>query len=168
MTRALRQLLTHALLVLAAALQLACQTPSAPTSGGLSEHQIVALMRAGFTLSDDGWSLSLDGPILFASNDDHLSEQAYTGLRQLSETLRSVGIDRVRVEGHADNTGSESHNQALSARRAEVVARAMADHGIPYENIKRRAMGSIHPIADNDTPEGRAQNRRVAIIVPAD
>lgn len=166
MTPALRPLLTFALLLLTAVLQLACQTTSAPTAG-LNQRQIDALTRAGFTLTEDGWSRSLDGPILFASNDDQLSEQAYKTLRQLTETLRAVEIDRLMVEGHADNTGSQRYNQALSERRAEAVARAIADNGIPYANIGHRGMGSAHPIADNGTAEGRAQNRRVAIIVPA-
>jgi len=161
----LRQL-AAATLIAATALLLGCQTPPAPT-GGLEQRQIAALVRAGFTLTDEGWGLNLAGPILFDSNDDQLSERAHNALRRITETLRGVDIDSLRVEGHADNTGSERHNQALSQRRADAVARAIADYGIPYGNIERRGLGSAHPVANNASPEGRAQNRRVAIIVPA-
>jgi len=155
------------LAALATALLLGCQTPPPAASGGMSQRQVAALLRAGFTLGDAGWGLSLDGPILFDSNDDQLSERAHKALRQVTEALRSVDIDSLRVEGHADNTGNERNNQALSQRRADAVARAIADYGIPYGNIVRRGLGSAHPIADNASAEGRAQNRRVAIIVPA-
>ncbi|NMG66976.1 OmpA family protein [Azoarcus indigens] len=156
-----------AMLLAATTLLLGCQTPPTAPAAGLEQRQIAALLRAGFTLTDEGWGLNLDGPILFDSNDDQLSERAHKALQQLTETLRSVDIDNLRVEGHADNTGSERHNQALSQRRADAVAKAIAEYGIPYDNIVRRGLGSAHPVADNASAEGRAQNRRVAIIVPA-
>ena len=63
--------------------------------------------------------------------------------------------------------GAPDYNMALSERRAEAVARELARHGLTYGSIIRRGFGSMRPIADNATPAGRAQNRRVAIIVPA-
>jgi outer membrane protein OmpA-like peptidoglycan-associated protein len=85
----------------------------------------------------------------------------------MARELRKVGIERIRVEGHTDNLGSRSHNLELSRRRAEVVAQAFVASGFPDAGIERKAWGFAHPAASNDSPEGRALNRRVAIVVVA-
>ncbi|WP_086013370.1 OmpA family protein [Thauera linaloolentis] len=154
--------------MLAAALLLgACQTQP-PAARGLSEAQIATLIKAGFTETEDGWGLNLSGRILFATDTDQLTDEAAGIIEQVATALSIIEIDRVRVEGHTDNTGSPEYNQALSERRAEAVAREIARHGILDRNVVRRSFGNTRPIADNATPEGRAQNRRVAIIVPGD
>jgi hypothetical protein len=71
------------------------------------------------------------------------------------------------IEGHTDNLGTRGYNVELSRRRAEVVAREFVANGFPDATIERKAWGFEHPVASNDTPEGRALNRRVAIVVVA-
>jgi outer membrane protein OmpA-like peptidoglycan-associated protein len=154
-----------ALLVLALCLS-ACQTVPAPRR--FTDAQIATLIKAGFTETEDGWGLDLSGQILFATDTDQLTEQASGIIEKVTQALHIIEIDSVRVDGHTDNTGSPDYNLMLSERRAEAVAREVARHGIPASRIVRRGFGSARPIADNATPEGRAQNRRVAIIVPGD
>ncbi|MFP6561686.1 peptidoglycan DD-metalloendopeptidase family protein [Paraburkholderia sp. B3] len=72
---------------------------------------------------------------------------------------------RVVVEGHTDNVGSRDANLALSDARAQVVAAALERDGIAASRITIRGYASDHPIADNDTEEGRAQNRRAEIRI---
>jgi outer membrane protein OmpA-like peptidoglycan-associated protein len=154
-----------AMLALALCLS-ACQTVPAPRR--LTDAQIAMLIKAGFTETEDGWGLDLSGQILFATDTDQLTDQASGIIEQVTRALHIIEIDSVRVDGHTDNIGSPDYNRMLSERRAEVVAREIARHGIPEPNIIRRGFGSVRPIADNATQEGRAQNRRVAIIVPGD
>ncbi|WP_341644097.1 OmpA family protein [Thauera sp. SDU_THAU2] len=158
--------LVRCFLALAAAVLLAaCQTT--PDTHGLSAEQIAALERMGFVETEDGWGLNLDGRILFDTDTDQVSGEASEIITRVVDTLKIIGIDAVRVEGHTDNTGTPDYNMALAERRAGAVARELARHGLPHDNIVRRSFGSMRPIADNATADGRAQNRRVAIIVPA-
>ena len=71
---------------------------------------------------------------------------------------------RVRVEGHTDSTGSAETNRALSQSRAEAVAAALAARGVAADRFEPRGFGPDQPVADNATPEGRQQNRRVALV----
>jgi len=73
---------------------------------------------------------------------------------------------QVFVCGHTDPTGSAGHNAVLALRRAEVVAGYLAQRGIDPRLIKTQGFGSAYPVASNDTPEGRARNRRTEIILP--
>ena len=72
------------------------------------------------------------------------------------------------MEGHTDNYGDEGYNQKLSERRAESVAAVFREAGMPAANIEVRGLGMSKPVADNKTRAGRSENRRVAIIVPAE
>jgi outer membrane protein OmpA-like peptidoglycan-associated protein len=83
----------------------------------------------------------------------------------LDEAIRVIGEQdgdfAVVLEGHTDSIGTMGYNQELSERRAESVRRYMVDHGVPTEKIRSVGYGETRPVADNSTPEGRAQNRRV-------
>lgn len=79
--------------------------------------------------------------------------------------LREHPDVRVAAEGHTDAIGSEAYNLRLSERRATTVRDYMIEQGIAPDRIVARGYGKARPIADNDTPEGRAQNRRVDIVV---
>lgn len=73
---------------------------------------------------------------------------------------------RVYVCGHTDPTGHASHNAVLALKRAEVVTDYLAAKGVKKALIKTQGFGSAYPVAGNDTPAGRAQNRRTEIILP--
>ena len=74
----------------------------------------------------------------------------------------------ILIEGHTDNQGSLAYNRALSAARADAVAKALITRGVPAARITTQGMGYLRPIASNDTQAGRASNRRVEILVRAE
>ena len=162
--------------VFAAALVLAaCSTQPAPTlpataisaSPDQRQVRIAALRDLGFSESDAGWELNLSGRVTFAINDATLSPQALGTVERVAQTLRSIGIERLAIEGHTDSQGSVGLNQDLSERRAEAVAVLFAARGFRLSEIVRRGFGFSRPVADNSTENGRQQNRRVTIIVPS-
>ncbi len=154
------------IVLLGAILTSACQTQR-PKPVAFSAEQIAALQDLGFEENNEGWALNLGSRILFATGADRLTAKDRAEIKKVADTLHAVGIDTMRVEGHADNVGAEPFNIQLSERRAEAVAREMAANGIPYDNIQKVGLGATHPVADNDTRDGRMQNRRATIIVTA-
>lgn len=156
-----------ATLLVGGALQ-GCQTTPPPSVVETVDSKAVALQTMGFVRTDDGWELSLGAKLLFETNKDVLSESGRASIDEVSRTLRQMGIDRVRIEGHTDNVGSAARNQALSLRRARSVATEFVKSGWSSGDIERDGHGFDKPVADNSTAEGRAENRRVVITVPAD
>jgi outer membrane protein OmpA-like peptidoglycan-associated protein len=147
----------------------ACQTPPPPPEPhGLSDEQIEALRKIGFYREEAGWELALDGRILFDRNDANLTEETRGTIENVVTTLKMVGINRLTIEGYTDASGDEQRNQVLSLRRAETVARYIASLGMFYEDLTVKARGMANPVADNRTSAGRAQNRRVVLIVTTD
>ena len=86
-------------------------------------------------------------------------------MSSLVSTIKKVPNAHVRVEGYADNRGTEEYNQALSLRRAEAVKQQLMEQGIDKNQIQTSALGETSPVADNATIEGRALNRRAEIMV---
>ena len=168
-TRTRRQLL----LVCACATLLlaACQsTPSAPepvVTTPTAEQREAELLRLGFKRTDDGWEFSFPGKLLFDTASDALDAENQLAAEKIAKGLQQLGIDSLRIEGHTDNVGPVPYNQALSLKRAEAVARALVAAGLPPARLRIRGLGKDNPVADNGTPEGRLQNRRVAVIVPS-
>jgi outer membrane protein OmpA-like peptidoglycan-associated protein len=80
-------------------------------------------------------------------------------------TSHFAGI-QVFVCGHTDPSGSSSRNAVLAFKRAEVVTGYLVKQGVDPKLIKTQGFGSTYPVAGNDTPEGRALNRRTEIILP--
>jgi len=109
--------------------------------------------------------LSLTG-VNFATNKADLTPHAMAQLDQAVELLtQTTNVVGVRVEGHTDSRGAEEYNHHLSQKRAEAVVHYLASRGINAEHLHAVGMGEGHPIAGNDTAEGRAQNRRVDFVV---
>jgi outer membrane protein OmpA-like peptidoglycan-associated protein len=112
-----------------------------------------------------GTIITLSGSVLFRSNDSALLPAALSGLDQVAEALVARG-QRVSVEGYTDSRGSPSSNMVLSQRRAEAVRTYLITRGFPMDKIEAHGMGPDRPIADNASAEGRANNRRVEIVIP--
>jgi outer membrane protein OmpA-like peptidoglycan-associated protein len=147
----------------------ACQSPpQAGPTPTTSEARAVALRSLGFEPQKDEWTLNLGIKLLFDTDVDTLTPDGRDALRTVARTLRELGIDHLRVEGHTDTIGPAAYNRKLSQRRAESVARELARAGISDDAIERVGIGHRKPAADNATAEGRAQNRRVVITVRAD
>ncbi|MDZ3995398.1 OmpA family protein [Pseudomonas sp. Teo4] len=139
-----------------------CQ--SAPPKG-LSAEQIAVLKREGFAPTEEGWAYDLSGKVLFGSDLDSLNGQSEAIVERIGKALLGVGIQNVRVDGHADASGKAAYNQQLSERRAQSVAKALIGVGMPAQNIRTRGLGSSQPVADNRSSAGRTENRRVSIVV---
>jgi len=105
--------------------------------------------------------------LTFASDKYDLSLTFTAMLDRQAELLTShfSGI-HIFVCGHADDTGNASHNAVLALRRAEVVTDYLSRKGVSKGLIKTQGFGSAYPVAGNDTPAGRALNRRTEIILP--
>ena len=79
--------------------------------------------------------------------------------------LAKYADDRIRIQGHTDSTGSVSHNEELSMRRAQSVREVLGSRGVKPEQMLVEGIGEAHPIADNRTAAGRSQNRRVELHI---
>ncbi|NND68363.1 MAG: OmpA family protein [Halioglobus sp.] len=98
----------------------------------------------------------------FATDSTVVGPQYFADLTELAEFLGRFQDLEVDVEGHTDSVGAESYNQGLSQRRAQAVVDLLVnEHGIARERLQAKGYGETRPVASNDTPEGRAQNRRV-------
>jgi outer membrane protein OmpA-like peptidoglycan-associated protein len=157
--------LFSALLLIATLALTGCQT--APQKG-LTPTQVAVLQQQGFELTDEGWEFGLSGKVLFGSDVESLNAQSTEIVERIGKALLSVGIERVRVDGHTDASGKETYNQQLSLRRAKSVANVLGTVGMKQENIQLQGLGSSEPVASNATAAGRTENRRVAIVVSAD
>ena len=121
----------------------------------------------------DKLTVNLVEKILFPSGSADLTPAGIKVIRQVGDILKEVDDKDIRVEGHTDNLGISKalqtkfpSNWELSAARAANVVRVLQrEVGIPGEKLEIGAYGSFRPVADNGTPEGRAQNRRIQIVL---
>jgi outer membrane protein OmpA-like peptidoglycan-associated protein len=113
-----------------------------------------------------GMVITLSGAVLFASNKSDLLPSAQAKLAEVAQALtQQDSQSRVTVEGHTDSQGGASFNQDLSQRRAQSVRDYLVTRGMAADRITSQGFGLTRPIADNATAEGRADNRRVEIVV---
>lgn len=111
--------------------------------------------------------LNMASDITFDTDSDRVKPQFYQVLAAVGEVLTHYNRTTIEVSGHTDSTGSAQHNQDLSQRRADSVARVLEDNGVIPERMYVEGFGKSHPIATNATAAGRALNRRVEIqIIP--
>jgi outer membrane protein OmpA-like peptidoglycan-associated protein len=113
-----------------------------------------------------GMVITLSGSVLFESNKSDVLPAAQSKLMDVANALMKQDPEsKIVVQGYTDSRGSDSLNQELSQRRAETVRGYLAGHGVPSDRISAQGFGAASPIADNASPEGRANNRRVEIVV---
>jgi outer membrane protein OmpA-like peptidoglycan-associated protein len=112
-----------------------------------------------------GMVITLSGSVLFASNQAVLLPEAQQRLNQVAEALLQSPDRPLVIEGHTDARGSDSRNFELSQQRAEAVRSYLIGRGYQAEKIQALGIGKSRPVADNATAEGRANNRRVEIVV---
>jgi outer membrane protein OmpA-like peptidoglycan-associated protein len=125
-----------------------------------------ALAKSMAMKSDDrGTVITLSGGVLFATGQSTLLPGAQEQLNKVADALKTQAERTFTVEGHTDNVGTDAANQTLSQKRAEAVRDYLIVRGVSANAITAVGKGSTVPIGDNKTPEGRAMNRRVEIIV---
>lgn len=109
--------------------------------------------------------LNMPGNITFATDSADLASNFYPTLNSVALVLKKYNQTYVDIMGHTDSTGSEQYNQELSQRRAGSVAAYLQSQGVEPARLITRGMGEGSPIAGNETAAGRAQNRRVEIVL---
>ncbi len=112
-----------------------------------------------------GLVITLSGSILFTSGQATILADARPKLDEIALALQKSEGNTFVVEGHTDSRGSESFNQDLSVRRAQSVRDYLVDRGVPSGKIRAAGFGKSRPVTENDTAEGRANNRRVEIVI---
>jgi outer membrane protein OmpA-like peptidoglycan-associated protein len=127
--------------------------------------KLVAASAAAIKEEPRGTVITIPSGVLFTSGKSMLLPGAQAKLMAVAEALRDQEDRKIIVEGHTDSTGSDATNQELSMARAQSVRDLLTSHGVPADRITAQGFGSSRPVADNKSPEGRANNRRVEIIV---
>ena len=112
-----------------------------------------------------GIVITLSGAVLFATGEHSLLPIAKEKLREVAQALIEQGDSTILVEGHTDSRGSSDKNHELSLLRAQEVRGYLVSQGIPTNDIQAAGLGEERPLASNESAEGRANNRRVEIIV---
>ena len=113
-----------------------------------------------------GMVITLSGSVLFVSNKSDLLPGAQLKLDNVAEALATQDSEsKIVVEGHTDSQGGAPYNQELSQRRAQTVRDYLVTKGIASDRVTSQGFGLTRPIADNASAEGRANNRRVEIVV---
>jgi len=113
-----------------------------------------------------GMVITLSGQVLFVTGKAELLPAARDQLDQVAAALKDQGdLKPMVVEGYTDSVGSDTNNLKLSKDRAEAVRVYLVSKGVPSDKITSVGKGKSNPVASNDTPDGRANNRRVEIIV---
>jgi outer membrane protein OmpA-like peptidoglycan-associated protein len=119
------------------------------------------------TRMGDNITLNMPSNITFALNSSDLNAQFFNALDGVSMVLKEYDKTVIEVAGHTDSSGSDQYNQALSERRAQAVAGYLGSHGVKTQRLITIGAGEGHPVASNDTEQGRSANRRVELtIVP--
>ncbi|RKH32547.1 DUF4398 domain-containing protein [Corallococcus praedator] len=111
-----------------------------------------------------GTVVTLSGSVLFATNATDLLPAARDRLSDVATALKE-SKNPLLIEGYTDSRGTDTYNEQLSERRAESVRDFLINQGVPSDRINIRGMGENRPVASNATAEGRANNRRVEIVV---
>lgn len=121
--------------------------------------------RVQINNTGDRLVVTLPQDILFATDSSTVNSGLRGDLLTVADSLRNYPDSTVQVVGHTDSTGSAAHNQALSERRANAVADVLRQGGVSYNRVRTFGRGEDQPIASNLTPEGKALNRRVEIVI---
>jgi outer membrane protein OmpA-like peptidoglycan-associated protein len=113
----------------------------------------------------EGIKITFGSDILFDVDSYELKSETKKQLTEFAQTLNKYEDTDIRIEGHADATGSDDHNLKLSKQRADAVANYLEAQGVKTSRIDEKGYGESQPVADNSTEAGRRKNRRVDVAV---
>jgi outer membrane protein OmpA-like peptidoglycan-associated protein len=138
------------------------QEAEARAAAAMASLQQVATVKE----EQRGTVITLSGSVLFPTGGNTLSDIARQSLDQVATALQEQPQGtHIRIEGYTDARGSDTSNEQLSQRRAQTVRDYLAQKGVDANALEAVGRGEASPIASNDTPDGRASNRRVEIVV---
>lgn len=115
-----------------------------------------------------GVVITLSGSVLFATAKSDLLPIAQDKLAQVAKAVQGQGYKSLVVQGYTDSRGNAADNDRLSLKRAQSVRDYLITQGIPADKVTAEGKGANNPVATNDTADGRAENRRVEIVVTPD
>lgn len=124
----------------------------------------LAQFQAQVRQTDRGVVLTL-GDVLFGFDKAELTPGSARNLTPLAEFLQEYPDRQVVVEGHTDSIGPEQYNEQLSEQRAQAVRDYLARNGVDPDRVVTRGFGEQYPVASNENPGGRQQNRRVNVVI---
>lgn len=141
-----------------------CETPG--KIGQMSKFDIANASTEDIAkaLKEDG-KVVISGGILFATDSAELAPSAEDLVMRVSEVMKKNPDLNISVVGHTDNTGDYNYNVQLSERRAKAFANALIKDGVSANRLTAVGVGPQSLVATNDTAEGRAQNRRVELVL---
>lgn len=116
----------------------------------------------------DQIQLNMPSAITFGSDSSELSSQIHAPLDGVIKVLGEYPDTLVNIAGYTDSTGAAAYNQRLSELRAQAVGNYLARGGVNFNRLIMQGYGASNYVASNDTPEGRAQNRRVTVTLVPD
>ncbi len=132
------------------------------------DQQIKQLKDSLNARQTDRGTLVTFGDVLFATDKAELNSNGLANINKLAQYLQENPERKVIVEGYTDSTGTASHNQSLSERRAGSVRAALVKMGVDPARIVAQGYGKEYPVADNSSTSGRAMNRRVEVTISND
>lgn len=145
------------------------------TVGGLIGRQMdkqeaelrTQMEGTGVEVQRQGDTIRLQAPenITFDTNRANVKPQFQPILGQLAQSIQQYPGTLVQIEGHTDSTGTAAYNQTLSENRAGAVRNDLIQRGVPASRLVAVGYGMTRPVADNSTAAGRAQNRRVEVLI---
>lgn len=145
------------------------QTNAELTQVGGTAGEALARANAAHKLAEGKFLYQVvlsDDSVKFPTDVDALSPEAESRIAELAQRLKAENKNvYLEIQGHTDSVGDEDYNVQLGDARAEAVRRALSRQGIALNRMSTISYGEDSPLADNTTPDGRAQNRRVEIIV---
>jgi outer membrane protein OmpA-like peptidoglycan-associated protein len=147
--------------------RLAQETLARDAAEKRAQQALADLARVASVKQDTrGTVITLSGGVLFASAKYDLLPAAQANLAQVADALTKSDPDsKIVVAGYTDSQGGQAYNMELSQHRAEAVRSFFISHGVAADRITAQGFGPAQAIADNSSPEGRADNRRVEVVV---
>jgi outer membrane protein OmpA-like peptidoglycan-associated protein len=128
------------------------------------ENKLLTFIQDSSKPVDDSTWFNFDR-LLFDTGKATLQPSSEEQLNNVAEILKAYPNVHVKIGGYTDNTGDAAANQALSEARAKNVMNALVGKGVDASRLESAGYGDQHPVADNSTEEGRAQNRRISLLV---
>jgi outer membrane protein OmpA-like peptidoglycan-associated protein len=128
-------------------------------------QQLAGVEGANIQRNADLLAVTFKSDVLFDTDSAALKAGSYDEMNRVAQVLNQYPETTIMIAGHTDSTGSETHNQQLSERRAMAVKNALSGQGVDPARMSAVGYGESKPIADNNTESGRQTNRRVAITI---
>lgn len=155
----------YAVITLGMAITLLACTPTGKI-GEMSKFDITTASREDIAeaLNKDG-RVAISGGILFEHDSDKLTPDAENIVMRVAEVMKEDPDLKIAVVGNTDNTGDFNYNIKLSERRANAFVNALVKNGVGTNRLAAVGVGPLSPVTTNDTSEGRAQNRRVELVL---